>query len=157
MAARSLDGCANGVIDTRNFGKVNPVLTLALPSHTHVLVEFHTHQHKAGLLVPCQSNWELRGLVQNINYLNITMNNVRMPIQLYGYYNSVGTPSGVSPASAAAQPLVALTNKISHPTDSSLRPRSHHDDLENRNHRAANRVLTVAAKCRCRAAKSLLF
>ena len=49
------------------------------------------------------------GLVQNISYLNITMNNVAIPIQCYGYYLSVGTPSSVTAGQAAGQALAAVT------------------------------------------------
>ena len=37
------------------------------------------------------------GLVQNINYFNLGMTNVNFPIQLYAYYNVVGTPSSITP------------------------------------------------------------
>ncbi len=49
------------------------------------------------------------GLVQNINYYNIGMTNVHFPIQIYGYYNEVGTPSGVSPYYASTQAVAAVT------------------------------------------------
>ncbi len=49
------------------------------------------------------------GLVQNINYINIGMTNVHFPIQIYGYYNEVGTPSAISPNFAATQPVATVT------------------------------------------------
>lgn len=49
------------------------------------------------------------GLVQNINYLNIGMTNVHFPIQIYGYYTLIGTPSGVSPYYASTQAVAAVT------------------------------------------------
>jgi polygalacturonase len=50
------------------------------------------------------------GLVQNINYLNLGMTNVHFPIQVYAYYNLVGTPSGISPNYAATQAVAAVTS-----------------------------------------------
>lgn len=50
------------------------------------------------------------GLVQNISYRNIGITNVNFPIQIYAYYNEYGTPSGISPAIAAAMPVGAVTN-----------------------------------------------
>jgi polygalacturonase len=49
------------------------------------------------------------GLVQNINYYNIGITNVHFPIQIYGYYNEVGTPSSISPTYAATQALAAVS------------------------------------------------
>ena len=49
------------------------------------------------------------GLVQNISYLNIGITNVHFPIQIYGYYNEVGTPSGISPYFAATQTVAAVS------------------------------------------------
>lgn len=49
------------------------------------------------------------GLVQNISYLNIGITNVHFPIQIYGYYNEVGTPSGISPYYAATQAVAPVT------------------------------------------------
>ena len=49
------------------------------------------------------------GLVQNINYLNIGMTNVHFPIQIYGYYAEVGTPSSISPYYASTQAVAAVT------------------------------------------------
>ena len=50
------------------------------------------------------------GLVQNINYLNLGMTNVHFPIQIYAYYNLIGTPSGISPNYAATQAVAAVTS-----------------------------------------------
>ena len=59
--------------------------------------------------VRIKSDNDRGGLVQNINYLNLTMTNVHFPIQLYAYYTSVGTPSGISPYRAATQEVAAVT------------------------------------------------
>jgi len=50
------------------------------------------------------------GLVQNVSYLNITMTNVEIPFQCYGYYLSVGTPSNVSASQAAGEAVAAVTS-----------------------------------------------
>jgi len=49
------------------------------------------------------------GLVQNINYFNLGMTNVNFPIQLYAYYNVVGTPGSITPYYAATQVVAAVT------------------------------------------------
>jgi hypothetical protein len=46
------------------------------------------------------------GIVQNLSYLNIGMTNVNFPITIYSYYNSVGTPSSITPATAASQTVI---------------------------------------------------
>jgi hypothetical protein len=46
------------------------------------------------------------GVVQNLSYLNLGMTNVHFPITIYSYYNSVGTPSSVTPATAASQTVI---------------------------------------------------
>ena len=51
------------------------------------------------------------GTVQNLNYLNLTMTNVAFPFCIYAYYNSVGTPSSVSPYQAATQTVASVTSK----------------------------------------------
>lgn len=48
------------------------------------------------------------GVVQNINYMNITMTNVQAPIVLFSYYNEI-SPNSVTPAKAASY---APTNVI---------------------------------------------
>lgn len=50
------------------------------------------------------------GLVQNITYCNISMTNVQFPVQIYAYYNEVGTPDSVSPVTAATEPVAAVTS-----------------------------------------------
>jgi len=50
------------------------------------------------------------GLVQNIAYYNLSMTNVELPIQVYSYYNEVGTPSSVSAYYAATQAIAAVTS-----------------------------------------------
>ena len=49
------------------------------------------------------------GLVQNLQYLDITMTNVAYPITIYSYYNTVGTPNNVSPNIASVQPVAPVT------------------------------------------------
>ena len=50
------------------------------------------------------------GLVQNISYYNIGMTNVHFPIQIYSYYNEVGTPSSISASYAATQAVAAVSS-----------------------------------------------
>jgi polygalacturonase len=50
------------------------------------------------------------GLVQNISYLNIGITNVNFPIQVYGYYNEIGTPSSISPYVASTQVVASVTS-----------------------------------------------
>lgn len=50
------------------------------------------------------------GLVQNISYLNIGITNVNFPIQVYAYYNEYGTPSGISPQTAAGMTNAPVTS-----------------------------------------------
>ncbi|MGH7952241.1 MAG: glycoside hydrolase family 28 protein [Limisphaerales bacterium] len=51
------------------------------------------------------------GLVQNISYYNLGMTNVHFPIQIYAYYNEVGTPSSITPTTAATEPIAAVTGE----------------------------------------------
>ena len=57
-----------------------------------------------------KSDNDRSGLVRNISYLNIGMTNVCFPIQVYGYYNEVGTPNRVSPYYAATQVVAAVVS-----------------------------------------------
>ena len=50
------------------------------------------------------------GLVHDIHYINIGITNCNFPIQIYGYYNEVGTPSNISPFVASTQTLAAVTS-----------------------------------------------
>lgn len=50
------------------------------------------------------------GLVQNITYENISMTNVDFPIQIYAYYEEVGTPDNISPYYAATQAVAAVSS-----------------------------------------------
>jgi hypothetical protein len=44
------------------------------------------------------------GMVQNLNYLNLGMTNVKYgAITIYSYYNEIGTPTGITPATAAGE------------------------------------------------------
>ncbi len=49
------------------------------------------------------------GLVQNISYLNLGMTNIGLPIVIYSYYNQVGTPNNISPATAAGETVAAVS------------------------------------------------
>jgi hypothetical protein len=49
------------------------------------------------------------GVVQNLQFYNITMTNVSIPLQIYSYYNTVGTPHNITPQIAAGE-VVAVTN-----------------------------------------------
>ena len=49
------------------------------------------------------------GITQNLNYYNLTMTNVGVPILIYSYYSEVGTPSGITPVYAATQTVAAAT------------------------------------------------
>jgi hypothetical protein len=50
------------------------------------------------------------GVVQNINYYNLSMTNVNFPILIYQYYNEVGTPSSISPLAASTQTVSTVTS-----------------------------------------------
>ena len=59
-----------------------------------------------------KSDRDLGGLVQNLVYRDITMTNVGIPIAIYSFYDTVGTPDTITPGTAAAnaaQPIVNLT------------------------------------------------
>ncbi len=62
--------------------------------------------------------------VQNINYYNITMTNVGLPIVIYSYYNATGTPDKIQPstvlAASNAFPVTATTPVWSNITISNL-------------------------------------
>jgi hypothetical protein len=59
--------------------------------------------------VRIKSDNDRGGIVQNINYINLSMTNVDFPIQLYAYYDEVGTPDNVSPQTAASETVAAVT------------------------------------------------
>ena len=50
------------------------------------------------------------GLVQNLQYLDITMTNVAYPITIYSYYNTIGTPNSITPTIASFQPVAPATS-----------------------------------------------
>jgi polygalacturonase len=50
------------------------------------------------------------GLIQNLQYLDITMTNVAYPITIYSYYNTIGTPNNISPGIASVQPVAPVTS-----------------------------------------------
>jgi hypothetical protein len=50
------------------------------------------------------------GLIQNLQYLDITMTNVAYPITIYSYYNQIGTPNSITPAIASVQPVAPVTS-----------------------------------------------
>jgi polygalacturonase len=57
-----------------------------------------------------KSDRDRGGVVQDINYYSNSMINVQMPVIIYSYYDSVGKPSSVTPAMAAANTAFPLTN-----------------------------------------------
>jgi polygalacturonase len=56
--------------------------------------------------VRIKSDDDRGGIVQNLSYLNLGMTNVHFPITIYSYYNSVGTPSSITPGTAASQTVI---------------------------------------------------
>jgi polygalacturonase len=62
--------------------------------------------------------------VINLNYLNLSMTNVQLPIVIYTYYNETGTPDNITPAEVLAasntSPVNATTPKWSNITISNL-------------------------------------
>jgi Glycosyl hydrolases family 28/Immunoglobulin domain/Cadherin-like domain/Immunoglobulin I-set domain len=51
------------------------------------------------------------GVVQNCNYYNLTMSSINKgAVVIYSYYNAVGTPTGITPATAAATNAVTVTS-----------------------------------------------
>jgi hypothetical protein len=57
-----------------------------------------------------KSDNDRSGLVRNISYCNLGMTNVNFPIQVYGYYNEIGTPSSISPWYAATQAVATVVS-----------------------------------------------
>ena len=57
-----------------------------------------------------KSDNQIGGFVTNIAYHNIAMTNVNFPIQVYSYYQEVGTPNSISPQTAATEPLALVTS-----------------------------------------------
>ena len=50
------------------------------------------------------------GIIENLQYLDITMTNVAYPITIYSYYNTIGTPNSITPAIASVQPVAPVTS-----------------------------------------------
>jgi polygalacturonase len=50
------------------------------------------------------------GLVQNLQYLDITMTNVAYPITIYSYYNTIGTPNSITPSIVSVQPVSPVSS-----------------------------------------------
>ena len=48
--------------------------------------------------------------VTNLNYLNISMTNVELPIVIYSYYNFSGTPIAITPADVLEQPKASINS-----------------------------------------------
>ncbi len=55
-------------------------------------------------------NMDSSAPVQNINYFNITMTNVNLPIVMYCYYNETGTPDHITPSTVLAASNTAPVN-----------------------------------------------
>jgi autotransporter-associated beta strand protein len=49
------------------------------------------------------------GVCQNLKYLDITMTNVANPIIIYGYYDSIGTPTNITPFQASTDTVQTVT------------------------------------------------
>jgi len=58
-----------------------------------------------------KSDRDRGGLVQNLTYSDITMTNVKYPIVIYSYYDSIGTPSGITPFRASTDVVHSVTSK----------------------------------------------
>jgi len=58
-----------------------------------------------------KSDRDRGGLVQNLTYNDITMTNVKYPIVIYSYYNSIGTPNGITPFRASTDVVHTVTSK----------------------------------------------
>jgi polygalacturonase len=48
--------------------------------------------------------------IKDLNYLNLQMNNVALPIVIYTYYDLIGTPRHITPAQAAGVGMSAVTD-----------------------------------------------
>jgi polygalacturonase len=57
-----------------------------------------------------KSDRDRGGLVQNLTYSDISMTNVKYPIVIYSYYNSIGTPSGITPFRASTDVVHSVTS-----------------------------------------------
>jgi polygalacturonase/PKD repeat protein len=59
-----------------------------------------------------KSDRDIGGVVQNLQYLDITMTNVSYPIAMYSYYDSIGAPStfNISPFMASTDTVQAITS-----------------------------------------------
>jgi polygalacturonase len=71
--------------------------------------------------------------VKNLNYLNLTMTNVNLPIVIYSYYNVTGTPHKITPekvmAASSTAPVTATTPVWSDITISNLNVNSPGGDI----------------------------
>jgi polygalacturonase len=71
--------------------------------------------------------------IKNLNYLNLTMTNVNMPIVIYSYYNVTGTPHRITPeqvmARAGTAPITTVTPRWSDITFSNLTVSSPKGDI----------------------------
>ena len=57
-----------------------------------------------------KSDRDRGGLVENLRYIDITMTNVANPLIIYSYYNSVGTPTSITPFRASTDTVHSVTN-----------------------------------------------
>jgi polygalacturonase len=74
-----------------------------------------------GIRMKCDP--DASSLVTNLNYLNISMTNVQLPIVIYTYYNFTGTPDDITTADVleqTAEPVNSTTPKWSGITISNL-------------------------------------
>lgn len=77
-------------------------ITLGLSNLTVVNCTFNGTDYG----IRMKSDTNLAALVQNLNYLNLGMTNVKYgAITIYSYYNEIGTPTSITPATAAGETI----------------------------------------------------
>jgi polygalacturonase len=84
---------------------------------------------QSGIRIKCSGR---SAPIKDLNYLNLTMTNVNLPIVIYTYYNVTGTPRRITPAqvlAARAAPVMAMTPRWSGITFSNLTVSSPHGDI----------------------------
>jgi hypothetical protein len=73
-----------------------------------------------GIRMKCDQG--VSAAIKNLNYLNLSMTNVSLPIVIYTYYNETGTPTGIAPSNVLTNwaPITATTPNWSDITISNL-------------------------------------
>jgi polygalacturonase len=86
---------------------------------------------KSGIRIKC--NMGRSAPIKNLNYLNLTMTNVNLPIVIYTYYNRIGTPHRITPlqvlATSNTAPVTDTTPRWSDITFSNLTVSSPKGDI----------------------------